>query len=387
MRIERQLLFWLVAGIGLLLGIALLKDVLLPFVVGMVIAYFLNPVADRLEAAGLGRMAAAGLIVLAVGIILVAAMVFLLPFAANQLRLLAETMPEDLARVKTSFEAWMAARLGDRLSLFKEGLDRAIQELSQSWSASTGMIARTLWKQGLAVMNFLSLLLVTPVVVFYLLVDWHPMIAKVDGWLPRDHAATIRRLAGEINAAVSAFIRGQGTICMILGLFYAVALMLAGIRYGALIGLGTGLLAFVPYVGWGLGLIAALAVAVIQSTQDMLPVVKVAGIFAAGMALDTAVLSPKIVGEKIGLHPVWLMFALFVFSYLFGFVGVLVAVPVAAAIAVLVRFALDLYLGSSVYRGTGAHATGISGAPGNGMAESSQAESSQAESGQAEPGP
>ena len=361
----------MVAAAGLLLGIALLKDVLLPFVVGMVIAYFLNPVADRLERAGLGRMAAAGLIVLAVGILLIAALVFLVPFAANQLRILAETMPGDLARVKSGFEGWMAARLGDRFPLFQQGLERAIQELSQSWSASAGVIARALWKQGLAVMNFLSLLLVTPVVVFYLLVDWHSMIAKVDGWLPRDHTATIRRLFGEINEAVSAFIRGQGTICMILGLFYAAALMLAGIRYGALIGLGTGLLAFVPYVGWGLGLISALAVAVIQSSQDMLPIAKVAGIFAAGMALDTALLSPKIVGEKIGLHPVWLMFALFVFSYLFGFVGVLVAVPVAAAIAVLVRFALEVYLGSSVYRGTGANEGGIPAGTGNAAAVAS----------------
>ena len=353
MRIERQVLFWIVATLGLLAGIALLKDVLLPFVTGMVIAYFLNPIAVRLEQAGIGRLSAAALLVLAGGVLVVSALVFLLPFVVNQVRVLAETMPDDLARLKQGFESWMAVRLGDRFPVFKQGLEQALNDLSQSWSSSVGVVAKTLWKQGLAVVNFLSLLLVTPVVVFYMLVDWHPMVAKLDGWLPRDHAATIRRLAGEINDAVSAFIRGQGTICVILGLFYGLALTLAGIRYGALIGLGTGLLAFVPYVGWGLGLIAALAVAVIQSTQDMLPVAKVVGIFAAGMALDTAVLSPKIVGEKIGLHPVWLMFALFVFSYLFGFVGVLVAVPVAAAIGVLVRFAVEVYLDSSVYRGNG----------------------------------
>ncbi len=356
MRIERQVLFWVLAGIALLGGIALLKDVLLPFVVGMVIAYFLNPVADRLERAGLGRMTSAGLIILTVGVILVASLVFLVPLLANQVRALAETMPDDLARLKSSVEAWMAQRLGDRFPAFRQGLDQAIVDLQQSWSASTGIIAKALWKQGLAVVNFLSLLLVTPVVVFYLLVDWHPMMEKLDGWLPREHAATIRRLAGEINAAVSAFIRGQGTICIVLGLFYALSLTFAGVRYGALIGLGTGLLAFVPYVGWGLGLITALIVAVIQSSEGMLPVAKVAGIFAAGMALDTAVLSPKIVGEKIGLHPVWLMFALFVFSFLFGFVGVLVAVPVAAAIGVLVRFGLEVYLDSSFYRGPGAPA-------------------------------
>ncbi len=194
----------------------------------------------------------------------------------------------------------------------------------------------------------------TPVVVFYLLVDWHPMVAKLDGWLPRDHAPTIRRLASEINDAVSAFIRGQGTICLILGLLYAVALSAAGIRYGVLIGLATGLLAFVPYVGWALGLLAAVVAALAQAWPNLAPLLMVLGIFAAGMALEAVVLSPKIVGEKIGLHPVWLMFALFVFSYLFGFVGMLVAVPVAAAVGVLVRFAIEVYLGSTVYLGKGA---------------------------------
>lgn len=352
MRIERQVLFWLLAAVGLLALMAMLRDILLPFVVGMIVAYFLNPLADRLERAGLGRMSAAALIVLAGGVIAIAALVFVLPFLTNQLRVLGETMPDDLARLKASFEAWMAARLGDRFPLFQKGLESALQELQQSWSTSLGLVAKAVWQQGMAIVNFVSLLLVTPVVVFYLLVDWHPMVEKLDGWLPRDHAATIRRLSGEINLAVSAFIRGQGTICLILGAFYAIALTIAGVRYGVLIGLATGILAFVPYVGWALGLIAALAVALIQSSNDLLPVAKVAGIFAAGMAMDTAVLSPKIVGEKVGLHPVWLMFALFVFSFLFGFVGVLVAVPVAAAIGVLVRFALEIYLGSSVYRGT-----------------------------------
>jgi predicted PurR-regulated permease PerM len=201
------------------------------------------------------------------------------------------------------------------------------------------------------VVNFMSLLLITPLVVFYFLVDWHPMLAKVDGWLPRDHQATIRRLAAQINEAIAAFIRGQGLVCIILGLFYAAGLAWVGLRYGLLIGLATGLLAFVPFVGWILGLLIAGIMAVVEFWPQTWPLVKVGAIFACGMALDSALLSPKIVGSKIGLHPVWLIFALFVFSYLFGFVGMLVAVPVAAAIAVLVRFALEVYLSSTIYRG------------------------------------
>jgi predicted PurR-regulated permease PerM len=178
------------------------------------------------------------------------------------------------------------------------------------------------------------------------------MLDKLDSWLPRDQAPVIRRLATSINEAVAAFIRGQGTICILLAVFYAVSLSLAGIRYGLLIGIATGVLAFIPYVGWSLGLIAACGSALIQSTADLTPLLVVLGIFAVGMALDAAVLSPLIVGGKIGLHPVWLMFALFSFSYLFGFVGLLVAVPVAAAIGVLVRYGLEVYLASTVYRGS-----------------------------------
>jgi predicted PurR-regulated permease PerM len=197
-------------------------------------------------------------------------------------------------------------------------------------------------------------MLVTPLVVFYLLIDWHPMLAKIDGWLPRGHAHSIRAIASDMNDAISAFIRGQGTVCIILGGFYAAALSFLGLNYGLLVGLATGLLAFIPFIGWALGLITALGVAVVQFWPDSTPPLLVAGVFLAGQLLDAGLLSPKIVGSKIGLHPVWLIFSLFVFSYLFGFVGAIVAVPVAAAIAVLVRFAVTVYLESPVYRGSAA---------------------------------
>ncbi len=200
--------------------------------------------------------------------------------------------------------------------------------------------------------------MVTPLVVFYLLVDWHPMLAKIDGWLPRDHAPTVRKLAGDINAAVAAFIRGQGTICLILGVFYALALSWA-CATACSSAWRPALLRSCRSSAGRSGLITALALALVQFWPDDDAGAEGAGVFAPGMALDTAVLSPQIVGEKIGLHPVWLIFALFVFSYLFGFVGMLVAVPLAAAIGVLVRFALELYLeSSSVYHGHDAAGAG-----------------------------
>jgi predicted PurR-regulated permease PerM len=351
MRVERHVLFWLAAAVAVLALVALLKDILLPFVAGMVLAYFLNPIADRLQRLGLGRVGAALLIVALVAVLVALAAVLLVPFGANQLRQLADTLPADLDRLRQAAETWAASWLGDRYPVLRPAIDRAFMELSQNWSSAVGAVMRSLWSQGLAIVNFVSLLLVTPVVVFYLLLDWHPMLDKIDGWLPRDNVATIRRLAGEINDAVSAFIRGQGTICIVLAVLYSMALTWAGVRYGILIGLATGVMSFVPFVGWALGLLVASAVAVTDPWPNLTLLLTVVGIYLAGMALDSAVLSPKIVGRKIGLHPVWLIFALFVFSYLFGFVGVLVAVPVAAAFGVLVRFALETYLASSVYKG------------------------------------
>ncbi len=351
MRVERQVLFWLSALILLIIAALVLRSVLLPFVAGMVIAYALNPLADRLCALGLPRIWASGIVVLLLMMALTAAVVFLIPIIANQIQQFAEALPGELERVRGAVEDSAREHLGGQFSNFQVWLDTAAGELSRNWAAIIGFLAQSVWSQGRALVNFASLLLITPVVVFYLLVDWHPMLAKIDGWLPRDHAPTIRRLASEINAAVSAFIRGQGLVCMILGSLYAIGLSWAEIPYGVIIGLGAGILSFIPFVGFALGLVTASIVALAQFWPDTLPLLKVVAVFGAGQALDSGLLSPRSVGPKVGLHPVWLIFALIVFAYLFGFVGVLVAVPVAAAIAVLVRFALEVYLSSSIYMG------------------------------------
>lgn len=203
----------------------------------------------------------------------------------------------------------------------------------------------------MAAFNFLSLMLVTPLVAFYALLDWPKLLAKVDSWLPRANAGQIRMLAHEIDQRVSAFIRGQGVVCLVLAAFYAACLSALGLRYGLLVGLLTGLFSFIPFAGWAMGLLTATGLAIVQYWPLVTPILMVIGVFLAGQALDASLLSPQIVGSKIGLHPVWLIFSLLVFSYLFGFLGLLVAVPVAAAIGVLVRFALETYMRSSMYRG------------------------------------
>ncbi len=351
MRMERQVLFWLFAALLLILTIGLLKDVLLPFVLGILFAYLLNPATNFLERLGLPRLLASLLIVSVLIFLLIILLVFLVPVLIQQVQQLAVSLPGELERLKNLATAFALAQFPEKAAEIQAQIDQAYSSLTGNWSNLAPVLAESLWTQGLALFNLISLFLITPLVVFYLLVDWHAMTTKLDSWLPRAHRDRIRQLATDVNEAVSAFVRGQGLVCLILGIFYATSLSLIGLDYGLLIGAATGLAAFVPIVGWTLGTLTATILAILQFWPQATPVLMVVGVFIAGMALDAGFLGPKIVGQKIGLHPVWLIFALFAFSYLFGVVGVLVAVPLAAAIGVLVRFALKVYLDSSVYRG------------------------------------
>jgi len=352
MRVERQLVFWLTALVLAAILVATLKDVLLPFVAAVVIAYFLNPMADGLERLGLPRALAATLMVAVAGAVVTLSVILLGPLIVEQVRQFAVSLPEEIAKLRESSEVWIHTWLGPNFPKFKVALDKGMDGLSQNWGATATALLTSLLTGGLALVNFVALFLITPVVVFYLLVDWHAMLARLDQTLPRDHAPVIRKLAQDINDAVAAFIRGQGTICIILGVFYAAGLSWAGIKYGLLVGLTTGVLAFVPVIGWVVGLISAVSLAIVQYGVDVIVLAKVVAVLTVGISLDTAVLSPRFVGQKIGLHPVWLIFALFVFSYLLGLVGTLIAVPLAAAASVLIRFAINLYLESPFYRGT-----------------------------------
>ncbi|MEQ1651314.1 MAG: AI-2E family transporter [Hyphomicrobium sp.] len=351
MPFERQALFWIIAALLFAGLLSVLAPVLLPFVVGLTLAYFLNPLVDGLGALSIPRWLSATIILVLSTVLVVALFVFLVPVLAQQTDGLIATLPGEIARLKGLLEGFARERLGARFPEAEAAITRGLNGMQDSLPGMLTGFAQALWSQGTAAFNFFTLMLVTPLVFFYALVDWPKMIAKVDSWLPRDHAPTIRALASEIDSRVSAFIRGQGTVCLVLAAFYGLTLSLLGLRYGLLIGLLTGLLSFIPFAGWALGLITATALAAVQFWPDLTSVLLVPGVFLAGQAIDAAVLSPQIVGQKIGLHPVWLIFALLTFSYLFGFLGLLVAVPVAAAIGVLVRFALRTYLDSSVYHG------------------------------------
>ena len=351
---QAQLLFWLGVAVLFVLAILLFQEILLPFVAGTVLAYALNPLVDRMERVGLGRLAASAIIVALLVVVIVLVMVFLAPLLVDQARQFIESLPDAVRKIQTVVEQWARDQFGDRFSDVRTAIDSAIAKASEKdWSDVAGQVAKSLWDQGQAVLDFLSLLFITPIVVFYLLVDWPTMLASLRSWLPRDHQTTLLRLAGEIDEAISAFVRGQGIVCLVLGTLYAVGLSVAGLKYGLLIGIATGVMTFVPVVGTALGLITASILALVQEWPDPTLLAMVVAIFATGQALDSGFLAPRVVGPKVGLHPVALIFSLFVFSYLFGFVGVLVAVPLAAAVGVLIRFALELYLSSPYYLGTG----------------------------------
>jgi len=212
-------------------------------------------------------------------------------------------------------------------------------------------IFQSIWSSGVALFSIAGLFVVTPVVAFYMLLDWDRMVATIDGWVPRDYVETVRAISTDINAATAGFVRGQGTLCLVLGIMYAIGLTLTGLNFGVLIGLFAGLISFIPYVGSMVGLVLSVGVAFVQFWPDWTMVVAVACVFFVGQFIEGNILQPRLVGKSVGLHPVWLMFSLFAFGALFGFVGLLIAVPAAAAVAVLVRFLIARYLESPLYKG------------------------------------
>ena len=350
-KVRRQARFWLVAMAGLVLFLYVFRTILLPFLAGMAIAYFLDPVADRLERMGLSRLWATIVILVVFVVLFVLGLAIIVPALASQTAVFIERLPGIVARLQ---ELLANVNFGVLERVF--GADAAnlkgnVESVLTQGAGVLTTLLQQIWASGMALVNLAGLLVVTPVVAFYMLLDWDHMVEIVDNWIPRDHVETVREISREIDAAIAGFVRGQSSVCLSLGLFYAIGLSLVGLNFGLLIGLFAGLVSFIPYVGSMSGLVLSLAVAAVQFWPDWPWVAAVAAVFFAGQFLEGNILQPKLVGGSVGLHPVWLMFALFAFGALFGFVGLLVAVPAAAVVGVLVRFALRRYLASPLYHG------------------------------------
>ncbi len=358
--INVQLRYWGLAAAAFVVLLWVLGDVILPFVLGGAIAYFLDPVADRLERAGCTRALATTIITAVVILIFVVLSLQVVPMLVDQTVSLFSTAP-DIAQRLATFLTERFPVLMDNDSTARQSLD----QLGQTIQSRGGELVGGLVNQALSLLNVLLLLVLAPVVAFYLLLDWDRMVAQIDALLPRDHAPTIRRLAKEIDHTLASFIRGMGTVSLILGTYYAVALMAAGLQFGLVVGFIAGLVTFIPYVGAILGGALAVGLALFQfwgtvevadgesvrMATDWLRIAIIAAIFVVGQVVEGNVLTPKLVGSSVGLHPVWLIFALSVFGAVFGFVGLLVAVPVAAALGVLARFGVAQYRASKLYRG------------------------------------
>lgn len=348
MKWKERLLFFV--GGFILLGIfmSLISTILLPFVVAVITAYFLDPVADKLEKWGLSRTMATLTIVVSFFLLLIIAGLLLVPVLYQQSVALIHEIPNYTRAIQNEVLPSIS-RYMNRIS--PESVDKAKEAISNTSGSVIEFVttlAKNILSSGLAVVNLLSLLFVTPIVTFYVLRDWDAIVAKINGFIPPLYAPVIREQCREIDRTLSGYIRGQTNVCLILGVFYAIGLSLAGLNFGLFIGLGTGLLSFIPYVGVLFGLVIGLTVAFFQF-GDWVHVGIVASVFLIGQFLEGNFVTPKLVGGRVNLHPVWVIFALLAGGALFGFTGLLLAVPVAAILGVLIRFALRKYLLSPIY--------------------------------------
>ena len=346
---SRNLWFWLSVIITFFVFVYLIRGVLLPFVLGMATAYFLDPAADRLQKWKLSRGTATLTITALFFSIIGLTLVFGIPLIAGQLSDLLTALPNYLAQLEQNIIPLAEQKL--------QGLSPAfVTEFKTSITSSTGILARAaadfvggMLSSGVAFINIISLILITPIVAFYLLRDWDKVVAHIDALLPRKRAETIRQQLVIIDNTLAGFVRGQLNVCILLGIYYAIFLTILGLNFGFVIGLATGFLVIFPYVGLLVGMAAGITVAFFQF-GEMSQVLMVLGVFISGQVIEGNFVTPKLVGDKVGLHPVWIIFAMLAGGALFGFVGVLLAVPMAAVIGVLIRFGLGEYQKSSYFQ-------------------------------------
>ncbi|WVT74396.1 AI-2E family transporter [Sinorhizobium chiapasense] len=351
--LQRQVIFWLLVLAAFIAFLMVFSSILLPFLAGMALAYFLDPVADRLERLGLSRLMATVVILIGFVVVFVLALMIIIPVIVSQASDFIANIPGYAAKLQVLVNEAQTRLIPDWLASQMPSLKQSSGKLLEQGAAFLGTLFQQIWNSGVALLDVISLLVVTPVVAFYILLDWDRMVEKVDSWVPRDHVTTVRQIARDMNMTIAGFVRGQGSLCVILGLYYGIGLSLVGLNFGLLIGLFAGMISFIPYVGSLVGLVLAVGVALVQFWPDYLWIGLVLAVFFSGQFMEGNILQPKLVGKSVGLHPVWLMFALLAFGALFGFVGLLVAVPAAAAIGVLVRFGIQRYLDSDLYHGHG----------------------------------
>ena len=364
---QKQFQYWTLATAVVVFLLWALGDVLTPFILGGAVAYCLDPIADRLEKWGLSRVMSTIVITLSAVFIFVLLFLLVVPTLIGQLgQLISQigTFIENLPETWAGWKVTLQSRFPN-LDLQGDFLQQQLTSIGTAIQARGGDLVAALLSSAQGLINVMVLVVIVPVVTFYMLMDWDRMVTQIDDLLPRDHQDTVRDLGRQIDRTLASFIRGQGTVCLILGTYYAIALMIAGLNFGLIVGFIAGLISFIPYVGAVVGGVLAVGLALIQwwggaevidgQTVDVarnwFAIISVAVIFGIGQFFEGNILTPNLVGSSIGLHPVWLILALSVFGSLFGFVGMLVAVPVAAIIGVVARFLINEYKSGQLYKG------------------------------------
>lgn len=345
---NKNWIFWSCLFILFCAAIYILKSVLLPFVAGIILGYLFAPWASYLEKRGFNRTLATFIVLLTAIVIIFPVLILLLSIIHEQIVNFLSIMPNYTSAFIKKIEPFLIEIQSHFSQLDPEQIKQSISSgLGNSFKLLSVVIQKIATK-GFALFNLLSLLLITPVVTFYMLRDWKSFIDKIDSLLPRKSKKTIRRQAKEIDRTIAGFIRGQISVCLLLGTYYGLGLYCVGLDLGIVIGFLSGLLSFIPYVGSITGFILSILLAVAQFSTP-LPIIMVVIVFITGQFIEGNFLTPKLVGDSVGLHPVWIMFALLTGGVLLGFLGLLIAVPTAAIIGVLIRHAIDNYKQSSLY--------------------------------------
>lgn len=348
-----QTIFWSVAFLIFLGLIWLLKGILLPFVLGAVIAYLLNPVVGRLEKLGMARRGAVLLMLGSFFTVLTILLAILLPILLREAMAFLDAAPGYVTYLWAKVQPMIVAvqeRLGYQITDQLQGLLQ--DNMGKTLQVGKGVLAG-LANGGGAVLEFMTTLFLTPIAAYFMMKEWPAIVREIGDMMPRDHESTLRELLRQIDGKISGFVRGQIMICGALGILYAIALSIAGLNYGFVIGLGTGILSIIPYVGSTLGLMTSLVVSYLQSGGDWSFVGIIAVIFFVGQFIEGNFITPKLMGDSVGLHPLWIIFALMAGGSLLGLLGMFLAIPVAAIVGVLLAFAFSQYKASSFYRKKG----------------------------------
>jgi predicted PurR-regulated permease PerM len=350
---QRQTLLWLACAIAIVWLLYLLGPILTPFVAGLTLAYVLNPGVERLTRLRIGKWqisrAVASLVMITLVIFAFTLLVLILvPVLQKEIAALRDQLPNLINKVNATVLPWLREMFGISINLDPASLRELLADRLGDQDLTARVLA-SLKSGGLAVIGVLGILFLLPVVVFYALADWPAITERVKTLVPRAYIKDITARLDEVDHLLAQFLRGQLSVMLILATYYSVALAIAGFDTALPVGILTGLLIFIPYLGFALGLLLALSAALLQF-GDWYGLLAVASIYAFGQVVESFFLTPRLVGEKIGLHPLAVIFALMAFGQLFGFVGVFIALPVTAALMVALRVLHSAYLSSDFYK-------------------------------------